>query len=800
MSAIQSMEGKSLIVINAGGELEWFILEGLCKIGIKPIVVNKDNNFPKRLAEHVVIADPYSYRDVVEKLQIFKDEKPGVKFDGAVCFYEDNIPVLARVVEHFGLIGNSYKTAINTRNKYEMRKRFRETGLGSPDFALVKTKRDLTKAINSVGFPAVMKPSWGCDSEFVVLVKDEDEAYATLEYLQKNANESYTPIHQYNQGNFLYEEYVPGLEISLEAYAQYGIPNVIALNEKAPPTPPYFVESGDFVPARLTDEERDNAIKLGESALIALGVKNSIAHIEMKLTPQGPKIIEVASRMGGDDIHFYVKDVWGIDLIRVAAQVALGIQVDVKRKREPKEYLITKYFIPPATGIITNISGLSAVKKMKNVARIVVTHGIGDTVLVPPEGFETMGWVVARGRSYQEAQTQIDAVFRELEISVTKFSKDSSLGRTNKKEALVRASMVRGQVLRAAKIGKIRTVAPDALNRLNIGIITNSEVPQLDESMRPSEVGKEVRKVLKSLGYKVSLFDMSENPLPIAKLMKGNLDFVFNLCEALHNLTYLESHAAALLDVLQIPYSGSGPSTMSLCADKITVKKLFAFHEIPTPDWDYAYSMDDEIRKDLRFPLIVKPANTDNSYGITNESIVTNEKELQRQLEVVIQGYKRPALVEEYIEGDEYDICILGNDENIRVLPIIRSVFDAMPPGFWHIYGSDAKFETHDSPYNKIKVEKRPKISDKLRTLLSEISVDAYTLFGLQDYGKVEIRVDKLGNPYVLEVNPNPPIEKDYLYAVSAEAGGMNYENLIEELIYMAVKRYRDMDFNQVIA
>jgi D-alanine-D-alanine ligase len=230
---------------------------------------------------------------------------------------------------------------------------------------------------------------------------------------------------------------------------------------------------------------------------------------------------------------------------------------------------------------------------------------------------------------------------------------------------------------------------------------------------------------------------------------------------------------------------------MSLCVDKISIKKLFHFHEIPTPAWDYVYSMEDDIRTDLQYPLIVKPANTDNSIGITNESVVTNREDLMRQIAQVVEGYRRPALIEEYVEGDEYDVCLLGNDDDVRVLPLIRSIFDRMPRGYWHIYGTESKSEEDGSVYNKIRIEKPAKIGEKLAQLLTEISLDVFNLVNCRDYAKVEIRVDKTGNPYVLEVNPNPPIGRDYFFSWSSKLDGLDYEEMIEELLFTAVQRYR---------
>ena len=278
-------------------------------------------------------------------------------------------------------------------------------------------------------------------------------------------------------------------------------------------------------------------------------------------------------------------------------------------------------------------------------------------------------------------------------------------------------------------------------------------------------------------------------------MQKKNVDLVFNVCERINDSSLLEPHAAAILDTLQIPYTGSNPFTLGLCIDKIRVKKLLAYHNIPTPRWDYAYELDDEIRDDLRYPLIVKPANTDNSIGITNESVVTNKQELDRQLKKVIIELGRPALVEEYIEGDEYDVTIIGSDtDNLRVLPLSRSIFKEMPAGYWHIYPFDAKWsEAKDNPYNKIIVQRPPKNIDKrLEALISEIALDTYNILDCHDYGRVEIRVDEYGNPYVLELNPNPSIDINDCVPACAELVGMDYGRFLEEIIKMTIHRYKD--------
>ena len=172
---------------------------------------------------------------------------------------------------------------------------------------------------------------------------------------------------------------------------------------------------------------------------------------------------------------------------------------------------------------------------------------------------------------------------------------------------------------------------------------------------------------------------------------------------------------------------------------------------------------------------------------------MTNKRELKKQLEYIVLKLGRPALVEEYIEGDEYDVTIIGDNEtNLRVLTLSRSLFHKMPKGYWHIYPFAAKWDS-DPAYQKIITQRPPKnISKRLTSLISEIALDTYNILGCHDYGRVEVRVDKNDNPYVLELNPNPSINIEDCVPACAELIGMDYGDFIEEIIKMAIRRYKN--------
>lgn len=336
--------------------------------------------------------------------------------------------------------------------------------------------------------------------------------------------------------------------------------------------------------------------------------------------------------------------------------------------------------------------------------------------------------------------------------------------------------------MRKVKMEHIKYTSKKTQKNLHIGVL--GTLYEVHDSF--------IVQTLKDRGYNVTYFDFNNLNKCFNEIRKSDVDLVFNVCGVLDNHGELQAQAAALLETMQIPYTGSNYLTISLCNDKITVKKLLTFHDIPTPRWDYAYTMDDEINESLQYPLIVKPACSDNSFGITNESVVMNKKELKDQLEKNIVGYNQPALIEEYIEGDEYDVPIIGRDyDDYEVLPLSRSIFKNMPEGYWHIYTYEAKWN-NPKLLEKITIQ-RPanNLNRRLESLISEIALDAYSILECQDYGRVEVRVDAFNNPYVLEINSNTSLHPKSSIPQVAKLINMDYGELLETIIYSAIKSYK---------
>lgn len=789
-----SFSGKTILLINTGSFKKKFVLQKIKKMGFNVIVLNKEKNWAQPYVDNWILADNYNHQESIEAIKEFLAANSNIKLDGAITFWEDDIPLLAKICREFKLTGNNLDAALNTRDKYRMQEILKSSGQNYIKQKLIKTGADLDMAIRDIGFPAVIKPIFGSDSQFVVYVSTEQEAKEAYNYVLKNCNPDYDPIYKYNKKQFVYQEFIDGQEFSLECFCQHGVPHVIGIHEKTAMDLPFFMETGDYIPPRINEEQERELIKTSEAALIVLGVRDSLAHVEVKLTKDGLKIIEIASRMGGEYTRENILQVYDFDLIESGCNIALGINIPVQIKKEARKYMMGKFFIPKNSGVVTKISGFDEVRKNPQVIDYFLSKKVGDSVLVPPDGYENMGWVLVGGNSYADIERAMANVFEKVTIEVAPFRSYSSFGRTMRKNRFSSALIDKSSIIRSAKIEHIKTITPEDFKNLHIGVACN----QYDDNNNPVEqdltsVGRNIEKALRDNGYRVTFFDFNNIVKAINELKESDVDLVFNVCERVNNSSLLEPHAASIFDILQIPYTGSNPFTLALCIDKIRVKKLLNYHNIPTPKWDYAYSVDDKVSEDLKFPVIIKPASTDNSIGITNDSVVTNKEDLYKQIKKVTEEYGCPALIEEYIEGDEYDVTIIGNDEDdLRVLPLSRSIFKEMPSGVWHIYPFEAKWAKHNA-YDKIIVQRPPKnISKRLESLITEMALDTYNILDCHDYGRVEIRVDEHENPYVLELNPNPSINIGDCIPAAAELIGMDYSKFLEEVIKMAIKRYKD--------
>lgn len=786
---------KTILILNSGAARRRHVFETARRLGLTMVVLNDRSNWCSRFAEDLIIADNYNHPKV---LTMLRDYTTKHTIHGVVTFEEEDVELVAEAARQFNLIGNSLKTARLVRDKYALRQKLAEFQVPEPRFSLITNQVELTQAIKQIGFPAVIKPVGGTSGFFVVRVNNEEEAREVFDYVKKNATPKFDPIFHYNEYQFLYEFYLDGPEVSVEAVTQNGQTNIIAIVDKQTNHNPYFIDGSDSLPSKFDDSMIEKIERVVLATHRAVEFMNGVSHTELIITGRGPEVVEIAGRMASNHIWDGVKTVWGVDLIEQAFRVALGYPISVDQAAiEPKKYWTSTFINVEESGILSTVHGLENAEKSDGVRNVHVDVEVGDAVLEPPAGFDVMGWVTTEGDSHAEAEEKAEEAMDKLELKVIPFNADSSIGKSERKSIYSSAYVMRNKLLAKAKIEKIRWLDLKNIRQLHVGVLGNiykSDSKTTESSPLADEltsVGFQIKKALQDRGYRVTFFDMNENPLPIDKISQVGVDMIFNVCERINDSSLLEPHSAALMDILQIPYTGCNPLTLAFCMDKIKVKKLLTYHHIPTARFDVVYSMKDEVDNTLHYPLIVKPANTDNSIGITNRSVVTNKQELKRQLEEVVAQAKRSALVEEYIEGDEYDVSIVGNDDELQVLPLSRSIFDKMPKGYWHIYPFESKF-SDDPIYDSIRLERPAKILKKLDKLITEMAIDTYNVLGAHDYARIELRVDKDNNPYVIELNPNPSIGADACIPKCAKLAKYDYGDFLELILSSAVRRYQN--------
>lgn len=313
-----------------------------------------------------------------------------------------------------------------------------------------------------------------------------------------------------------------------------------------------------------------------------------------------------------------------------------------------------------------------------------------------------------------------------------------------------------------------------------------------------------VENALSALGEVVRLEANAGFP---EQLRHSKIDLAFNIAEGLSGPNR-EAHVPAICEFFGVPYSGSDPFTLSLCLDKARTKECLAYHGIPTAPFAVVRSHSSSelhailhgtaapsaaLARVLSFPLFVKPVHEGSSKGITERNFCRDARELEEQVLFLLEKYRQPVLVEEYLPGAEFTCAVLGNGAAASVLPIVGMRYDALPDGSLPVYGFEAKW-LWDRPENPLEIFECPaRIGDALRRTVESTALAAYRALGCRDWSRVDVRLDAAGVPNVVEVNPLPGILPDpadnSCLPKAARAAGMSYDELIQACARHAADR-----------
>jgi D-alanine-D-alanine ligase len=321
---------------------------------------------------------------------------------------------------------------------------------------------------------------------------------------------------------------------------------------------------------------------------------------------------------------------------------------------------------------------------------------------------------------------------------------------------------------------------------MKITILTHHDDPA---DPRLDVVVDQLAEALRQRGHTPSVLAVHDDLRQLINgLTRRKPDLVFNVMETFGDTELGAVGVAGFLDLLGVPYTGGGPGELYLQEDKALTKKLLAFDGIRYPDFAvFTPQAGLETGGTLRMPLFVKPLRMDGSFGIGPDSVVHNATDMMKRIVGIHEKVHDAALVEEFIEGREFYVGILGNHQP-TVFPPIEMDFSGLPDGAPHVLGADAKWKENSAAYKGTRA-KIAEVSEELKARLQKVAADAYRALRVRDYGRIDLRLTPTGDIYVIEVNANCYLEQSSEFATAAAAAGIDYPTLIDRIVQLALER-----------
>lgn len=315
------------------------------------------------------------------------------------------------------------------------------------------------------------------------------------------------------------------------------------------------------------------------------------------------------------------------------------------------------------------------------------------------------------------------------------------------------------------------------------------EAPGFQACRDVESSARDVAAALAQRGHRVSVLGLDGPGIQslVALLVDEPPDLVFNLCESMCADARHEVAIPALLDLLGVPYTGSGPLGLGLALRKDRAKTLLRERGVPTPSGVVMSTPDAECV--LPYPLIVKPIREDASVGISSASVVFNRMELTAAVAAVIDELHQPALVEAFIEGRELYVSLLGNAPP-AVLSMHEIDFSELPAGLPRIVSYSGKWDANSIEFRGTRPV-RCALDEALRCRVEQIARASFDALDLFDYGRVDLRLAPDGTPYVIDVNPNCDLASEAGFSRAAAQSGIDYPSLIEAVCEAALERHR---------
>src|SRR5437773_1502685 len=310
-----------------------------------------------------------------------------------------------------------------------------------------------------------------------------------------------------------------------------------------------------------------------------------------------------------------------------------------------------------------------------------------------------------------------------------------------------------------------------------------------DITAEPWRTEYDVISTLTSMGHEVQPLGVHDDLGEIRRVAdEWKPHIAFNLLEGFDDITIFDQNVVSHLELLKLSYTGCNPRGMLLARDKSLSKKLLAYHRIDVPEFE-VFRAGRPIRrpKRLEFPLMVKSLTQEASIGISQASVVDSDEKLKERVAFIHDSIGTAAIVEQYIEGRELYVGVLGN-QSLQALPIWELFFTNMPDGARRIATDRVKWSVKYQKKYGIDSGPAREVDDARREQLQHLCKRAYRALELSGYARIDLRLDEAGNPWIIEANPNPQIARGEDFAASAEKAGISYEGVLQRIVNLGVR------------
>jgi D-alanine-D-alanine ligase len=311
-----------------------------------------------------------------------------------------------------------------------------------------------------------------------------------------------------------------------------------------------------------------------------------------------------------------------------------------------------------------------------------------------------------------------------------------------------------------------------------------------DEQVAPFKTELEVRKGLRMLGHDITMVGLSDELAPLRKAIEEfKPHVVFNLLEEFDGEAIFDAHVVGYLELQRAAYTGCNPRGLLLARDKALSKKVLAYHRIQVPKFR-VFPRYRKIKRPprLEFPLIVKSLIEEGSYGIAQASVVHSDKALEERVSFIHEKIRTDAVVEQYIEGRELYVSVLGN-HRLQVLPTWEIFLDKLPDDAAKIATRNVKWNLEYQQKHGVRIGRAKGLSDELERRIARLSRRICRRLGTDGCVRIDFRLDEAGGLYFLEANPNPDIGEFEEFAGAAKAAGMSYPELLQKIVNLGIRR-----------